>query len=166
GDQWPARDARSLKRGGDDLPSEHRRRAIDGIWPDHDPPQLVVRGYLGISEEPESGSGSGHDIRRHTCGRLLSGIRRQSDGQLPQEGSGGVIFRIRTKTRGEMIYLSTGFEGLHFSEPPEMAFFSCKSRAQESADQLARQFRTDHTRAQGQNIHVIVFYSLMGRVGV
>src|SRR5262249_21543512 len=121
---------------------------------------------IGISEEPESGPGPDHDLRRCTRGSLLSGPRRESDGQLHQEESCDVLLRLGTKTRGEMIYSSAGFQSLHFSKPPAMGFFPRKRRMYERADQLARQFRTDHSRAQRQNIHIIVLHSLTRRIGV
>jgi hypothetical protein len=84
--QWPACAARRAEFGGDGRGPERRRRRIDGARSNHYPPELDVRGGVGISEATESGSSPGHDPPGHTGRRLFSGRRRATYGQFTPPG--------------------------------------------------------------------------------
>src|SRR5262249_38782202 len=51
-------------------------------------------------------------------------------------------------------------------QPATMAFLSCEHSSEIRGHQLSRQFGTNHTSTQHQDVHVVVFHSLVGGICV
>lgn len=58
------------------------------------------------------------------------------------------------------------FQDVDLTDPADMAHFLCKLRAKERMDAFLRSFRPDYACAQDEHVHVVVFHSLMSRIGV
>src|SRR5947209_6549900 len=58
------------------------------------------------------------------------------------------------------------FHGLYLLEPADVALAAVELRAQEGSDELRRERRADHLRAEAEHVHVVVLDALVGGVRV
>ena len=60
----------------------------------------------------------------------------------------------------------TFFQDMDLLQPAPVALLTCERGSQIGVDELAGQLGTDHTPAQYQDVHIVVFDSLVGRIRI
>ena len=74
--------------------------------------------------------------------------------------------KTRSRVRDISLAQEPRFDLLHLLQSPRVAFFRTKARSEKGADNLLGERAADDPRPHAEDVHVVVLYALMSRVGV